>query len=159
TGLTSVTGNLMGWLNTTIDPYGAITNVPLQSIRITFGTAYTFTDKKGNFEFQNVTSPGQLSASWISSQHFQGVFNTVRTSWSFTTTATPGTPVNIQVFTSALTERELAQSNAAWLVVKVNDYAHRVIDNVSPYIDGLIVNVNLNQTCNAYFSVGTPANP
>lgn len=160
TGLTNVTGNIKAWYNTTIDPLLAITNQPLAGIKVTFGAASAFTDKDGNFTIINAgTTAGTLSASWVGAKHYSTIApkQAGGIPWSFSTTATPGTPVNIQIFTSATPAATFAESNCAYLVHKINEYCRGLISGFSATADVLTVNVNVAGTCNAFMS-GTTIN-
>jgi hypothetical protein len=155
--LTNVTGNIKGWLNATVDGNGAVSNNPLAGIKVSFGGNTAYTNKYGDFEIVNAgTAAGTLSASWPGGKHWSTFTALQGTAWTFSTTATPGTPVNIQVYTSALTILEEAQTTALYCVNKVNEWMRTIIPSPDNRIStNLPIRVNSTATCNATTSTST----
>jgi len=153
-GATNVTGTLKGWLNPALNPASALQNLPLAGVRVAVtGGSAAFTDANGNFDIPNAgTTPVTLTASWASGRRIFGISTSQGALWSFSTTATPGTPVAIQVFTSAATQFESAQTNTQYLVDRVNEYCRAIIGSLPATTDQVRATVNLAQTCNAYYS-------
>ena len=153
-GMTDVTGNIKAWLNPTVQPTAALQNLPLAGIRVSItGVGSALTDANGDFTIVNSgTTPVPLTASFTSAQHTPSVAVAQGTLWSFSTTATPGTPVAIQLFTSAAGQFDYAQSNAYFLTHKINEYVRAIIGSLPAAADAIRIRVNLAQTCNAYYS-------
>lgn len=157
-GTADVSGNIKAWINRKVDPLILPANLNLAGIKVTFGSSLsTCTDLCGNFRFKNVgTTPGLLTASWFGACHYINITpGNGNTAWSFGALATPGVPVNIQIYSSALTQPQLAQTNCAYLVHSVNEYCRRLITGFNNAADAVTINVNVTGTCNAFMSGAT----
>lgn len=153
-GVTNVTGTLSAWLNPSITPNVALQNLPLNGVRVSItGGASALTDASGNFSITNAgTTPVTLTANWNTGRRIAAISANQGTTWSFSTSATPGTPVTIQVFTSAAGQFDSAQSTTQYLVDKVNEYCRAIIGSLPAATDQVTAIVNLASTCNAYYS-------
>lgn len=129
----------------------AVTPAPDLLVRAGLGSAYT--DAAGAFRIstggtapQNVT--GQLSGRWANVINFAGARLT------FSTLATPGVPAHVVLNPVYTDEFATAETTAYfWTTFTRNMIAAEWVGWQG--LAGLLVNVNLNQACNAFYSGGT----
>ncbi|MBK9384959.1 MAG: hypothetical protein IPN34_09100 [Planctomycetes bacterium] len=154
-----VTGNVKSWVNTSDRGIAALSNVDMAGIKVTSPTlGTTFTDASGNFLFANapagnhnltVTYEGRRLASHSTAQGIKVSVGAV---------ATPGTPVQIQMLTSAAAEFDRAQAAAYHHVNQAHEFVRGILGaNLPAASNALTCRTNIASTCNAFYN-GTSIN-
>ena len=157
-----VSGNVMSWLNRGTSPVSALTNTPLQGIRVAIqGGGSAFTDANGNFTIANAgTAPVTLLVGFTTGagQYCNAVNPLQGTPVSASVSATPGTPVSIQLLNAASPDFDWSQPTVFWHV----DDVHRWIRSLTGPIPTNRINlaavtatVNRASTCNAFYTGNT----
>jgi subtilase family serine protease/ribosomal protein S20 len=117
--------------------------------------AVAYSDALGNFNFpsENVQSTLNtgLTGRWAKVSSLQGV------NLTFSATAVPGTPLSLVFNPTGATEFATAQVNGYYHTTFIHDWVQaRLAPNTLPALDvSFPVNVNLPNSCNAYYNGGS----
>ncbi len=125
------------------------TQQPMNHARVNGGSAGTvYTDANGNFNFPGVTGPINITVDYYGL--FTNVNHDTGTDYTLTTSVTgTGNSVLMNPSSAALVT---AQANAHLWIGKQRDWV-RSVDPSDSHLDfRATANVNLNDTCNAYFN-------
>ncbi|MBI1849575.1 MAG: hypothetical protein HYR85_04470 [Planctomycetes bacterium] len=124
------------------------------------GGASTFTDAGGNFTIPNAgTAPVTVRVGTTTTAYsgsFAMTANQAGANDLFTTSATPGTPLNV-VLNGTPSELTNAQADGYLQTTIGHDYVSGIIGETFGLGRSFQVNVNLAQTCNAFYD-GTSTN-
>ncbi|MBI1854020.1 MAG: hypothetical protein HYR85_27090 [Planctomycetes bacterium] len=147
-----VTGNVSGQGHI-FDPVTPTISLPLRDLRVAIsGGNSAFTDASGNYTITNagsspVTVTADLSGRWVN------VNNNAGADLAFSGSATPGTPLPIVFNSGGGPAASTCQVDVFYHVTNEhNVVASRI--GASALDAQIIANVNLAQTCNAFFSPG-----
>ncbi len=138
------------------DPTTAIQPQNLANIRVTVVDTgnFAFTDAGGNFVVTNAGSSNVTVRVGDTTRAYAGRFATVNNDAGleevFSTTATPGTPLNV-VLNPAPSELITAQADGFLQTTRTHDFMASVVGETFGLGFAWPVNVNLAQTCNAYY--------
>jgi hypothetical protein len=152
-----VKGQVTGNVNTTKTATGAVTMVPIARCTVTVaGVGSTTTDVNGNYTIQTgLTGPfnvtAALNGAYYNVQNDQGAEISAAAT---TVNQGPGVDVANLVFNAAPAEFTTSQTNGAFHTALIRDYTKAEIPAFNGY-NGQAVNVNLAQTCNAFFDTGS----
>jgi hypothetical protein len=157
TAATNVTGNVMAWVNAGLDPNGPLSNVPLRNLRVTIqGGSFAFTDAAGNFDIPHPgTTPVTLLVNFNGARRSASLTPSQGTALSLSIPATPGTPVNVQIYTAAAVQFDRSQSTAYWLTDEINEYCRAIIGSLPASADTTTITVNRTATCNAFYTANS----
>nr|MCU0867942.1 hypothetical protein [Planctomycetota bacterium] len=128
--------------------------MPMVGLEVNVVGVGTFTTNQAGVITVNINAPTQLQISG-----FNGIHHRTITGSSAPSALHPGIPGMNQSFTlvpSGATSAQLAHSNCAYWIHLVNEWARGIFGN-SPQLNGLDdlgVVVNINSSCNAYYSSG-----
>jgi len=128
-------------------PFSVKPAAALQVSVVGGGTAAT--DPQGNFRISNlgstpVTVAGRYAGDWCT------VVNQAGPNTAFSQAATPGNPVNIVMNGNHTTEFQTAEATAYHWVTRAHFFVKKRFTSF-PGIAGLTTNVNMMNSCNAYF--------
>jgi hypothetical protein len=149
-----VTGNVKSWVNAQDRGIAALTNLDMPGMRVTSPTlGTTFTDASGNFIFPNAPAGNHTLTVTYEGQRLPSNNTVQGTKVSVSTSATPGTPVQIQMLTSAAGEYDRAQAAAYYHVHRAHEYVRSMIGgNLPAAASSVSCRVNIASTCNAYYT-------
>lgn len=150
----NVIGNVKGWATPGLKP-DQPNNPPqlfnLGDLRVNItGGNFAYTNPNGDFTISHggttqVTVNAELKGQWVT------VVNAAGSNLVLSQNVTPPGPANF-IFNSAPTEFNTAQVNAFIQTERVHDFA----DGINPAYPGIDIplpaNVNLNNTCNAFYN-------
>lgn len=150
-------GNVSGWISPIpggLAPINPPVLTPMPNIRINVpGVGSTFTDANGDFSIPFAgTTPQNATISIANGQWWTTVTDVSATPIeSQAVTLTPGVPTNI-VFNAGTAEFTTAQVNAVQYAGGIHDYAKRVVPTMTAIDVPVTIQVNIAQSCNAFFS-------
>jgi len=122
--------------------------MPMPYMRVTSSAGTTFTDANGAFNFPGASGPLNVTVDYRGT--FNRVFNDAGAEYTLTQSLT-GTG-NTVVMNPSPTQQITAQANGYLHINTVRDYIRGVTPADSTADFEAISNVNLNSTCNAFFS-------
>lgn len=150
-------GNVSAWLSPKPGGLGAANPqqlLPMGNIRVNVsGVGFAFTDANGDFSIPFAgTTPQTATISLANGQWWSTLTDDTGTPiQSQTVTLTPGVASNI-VFNVSRTEYETAQVNAVEYAGEIHDYVKSVVPTMSAIDAPVTIRVNIDDSCNAYFS-------
>ncbi|MBL8863163.1 MAG: hypothetical protein JNK02_14295 [Planctomycetes bacterium] len=122
---------------------------PLAYARVTSAAGETTTDASGQFAFPGVNTPLAVTVTYYGA--FNDVQNSSGAAYSLQQTVQPGVPTTVTMNPSS-TDTVTSQANAMIGVNRIRDWI-RAINPADAMADMRFrSNVNLGQTCNAYFN-------
>jgi hypothetical protein len=128
----------------------------IQGIRVAIPStgAFAFTDASGNFTIVHAgTTPVTVTASVQAGERFRGVISQGGATVTATGTATPGTPITLDLGAIAtIQEHELGQTTVAYHLDAVSRYTETVLGPLPPRAFALLTSVSALQACNAFYS-------
>jgi hypothetical protein len=151
-------GNVSGWISPL--PGGLAPGVnpeeltPMPNILVSVaGVGTAFTDGNGDFSIPfSGTTPQIATISLPNGQWWSTLTDDSATPIeSQTVSLTPGVPTNI-VFNAGLAQFTTAQVNAVHYTGRIHDYVKSVVPTMNAIDAPVTVRVNINQSCNAFFS-------
>jgi len=154
----AVTGTVMGYVAEGFGPNGPLVNRPLAGVEVrVVGGASAFTDAQGNFSIPHGgTAAVNVTVDFSTGEYLGQLQTSQGAPTSISTTATPGTPTSIQLYSASATEFEVAQTTAFYLVDKAQRFVRQphILGNHPSLaaLDTLTVVVNdASQPCNASY--------
>ncbi|MBZ0150961.1 MAG: hypothetical protein K8J09_05460, partial [Planctomycetes bacterium] len=151
--LTTVT--VMGWTNIGVDAYDALTNTPLPGLVLDVpGLGPVTTDAFGQITI-DLSSAVNIQISALDGRHHAPMQGGSGPTGTFL--VNPGVPTTIQLLASTATADESAHTNTSYWVDTANEWARSILGN-SPQLDvadACVPTVNINSTCNAYYTGNT----
>ena len=122
-------------------------------LRVTSPSGTTYTDANGNFNYPGVNAPLTVTFSFVTGQR-ANVQNSAGAEYSLAVVLQPN-QANAVLLNPVPTGQVTAQANAMIGTNRTSDYIH-AIDPGDTHADfSALANVNLAQTCNAYFNGGS----
>ena len=149
----NVIGKVLCWTNTGLRPLDAAKNIPMHNVRVSVqGGNSGFTDSAGAFNISHSgTAPVQVVVEFAG-RRISTITVDGGTKMRTQVTATPGTPVTIQIYASTSPEFDRAQAAVYWGTNDINEYL-RVFNGALPTpIDAIRGRTSINQSCNAYYT-------
>jgi hypothetical protein len=152
-----IVGNVSGWISPMpggLAPVNPPVLTPMPNIRVDVSGGGTgFTDANGDFSIAHAgTTPVNVTVGLPNGQWWTTVTDDSGTPiQSQTILMTPGVPTNV-VFNAGLAEFTTAQVNAVHYTGAIHDYVKRVVPTMTAIDAPVTVRVNINQSCNAFFS-------
>ncbi|MBL8727363.1 MAG: hypothetical protein JNM25_02955 [Planctomycetes bacterium] len=151
--LTTVT--VMAWTRTGLDATSALVNAPMPGLQLSVpGIGAVTTDQNGQFQI-NISSPVSISVGNLDGRHHGVIAGSNAPSGSFT--VNPGVNTTIQLLTSGASSQQAAHTTTSWWVDKTNEFCRSVLGNTAQLntADNVVPTVNINDTCNAFYSGNT----
>ncbi|MFT7536184.1 MAG: hypothetical protein ACI85K_002138 [Hyphomicrobiaceae bacterium] len=151
----STTVTVMGWSRLGVDAGASLTNTAMPGLEISVpGIGLVTTDDNGQFTV-NISSSVSVSIGNLSGRHHATISGTAAPSASHT--INPGVSSTIQLLTSNASINQAAHTTTAWWVDATNEFARSILGNSSQLAtaSGVGVTININQSCNAYYSGNT----
>jgi hypothetical protein len=150
-------GNVRGMISpipgglTSINPEVPL---PMAGIQVTVaGVGSAFTDANGDFSIPFAgTAPQSATVSLANGRWWSTITDDSATPvQSLAVTLTPGVASNI-LFNVTPSQFTTAQVNAVHYTAQIHDYLKRVVPTMTAIDPAVTIRVNINQSCNAYFS-------
>ncbi len=144
----AVSGTVMAWTNTSLDPAGALKNVPVQNLAE--GSTFTYANGK-------LTLPG--TSATVTFQ-FRGRYNGAITAYRGTTfsrkVTLTGTNNTIQIFTSKAVEYDRSQSTCYYWLNRCMVFTRSILGNRTQLakLSALPARVNLPNQCTGLYIGG-----
>ena len=151
--LTTVT--VMAWTRTGNDAFNPLVNTPLRGVNINVpGIGLVTTDQNGQFVI-NIAAPVTISTTSFDGAHFNAIAGGSAPTASVL--VNPGVAATLQLSSSGASTDEAAHSATAHWVDKTNEWVRTILGNTSQMstISNIAPTVNINDTCNAYYSGNT----
>jgi hypothetical protein len=154
----TLSGNVLGWVNTGLTPNASLSLVPMPGIQVTApGVGSALTDDLGNFSIPySGTTPVNVTVNLVG-RHVGSMINDQGSTYSLTQSVSPGVPAGIVLSSSGAGEFERSQLTTYWWTDQTNQYARSILGN-TPEIaqaDSMQVTANIAQTCNAFYTQNT----
>ncbi|MEM7199399.1 MAG: hypothetical protein AAF628_03985 [Planctomycetota bacterium] len=152
-GLAALTGRVQAWTNVGLRATEPLTNVPVRRLTISAGgVGSTFTDDQGNFSIPySGTTPIELTIRFRG-QRCGGVTALQGTTYVGGVLASPGQPVDVQIYTASASQFDRSQSTVYWATDNVNEYIRTFLPSLRSVIDRITAQPNRGLTCNATYS-------
>lgn len=150
-------GNVSGWISPIPGGLAAVNPpqlLPMPNIRVDVpGVGSAFTDANGDFSIPYAGTAVQTATVGLANgQWWSTLTDDSGTAIQVQSVPlTPGVPANI-VFNAAQTEYTTAQVNAVQYAGAIHDYVKRVVPTMTVIDPAVTIKVNINQSCNAFFS-------
>jgi hypothetical protein len=128
--------------------------LPMAGIAVNVVGVGTFTTNQVGVITVNINGPTQIQVNSFNGTHHQAI--TGSSAPAFTGLGIPGMSQTFMLVPAAATSAQLAHSNCTYWIHTVNEWARGIFGN-SPQLnslDNIGVVVNINSTCNAYYSTG-----
>ncbi|MCB9892141.1 MAG: hypothetical protein H6833_10875 [Planctomycetes bacterium] len=150
---TNVTGNVQGWTNVDKLPNAALVNVPLQGMKVqVVGGGFATCDANGDFDIPHAgTTPVSVRIT-MEGEYLSSMTAEQGTRYDQTFTVTPGTPLQVQIFTAGAAQFDRSQTTAFWHIDQVNRFVQGYLGPLPALINGVSANVNRASSCNAVYS-------
>lgn len=152
-----IVGNVSGW----ISPIpGGLTGInppvltPMADILVNVpGVGSGYTDANGDFSIAYSGTAAVNATIGLANGRWWSTVTDVSATpiQSQNVVLTPGVPTNI-VFNAGGTEFTTSQVNAVHYAAQIHDYVKRVVPTMTAIDPVVTIQVNINQSCNAYFS-------
>ncbi len=152
-----IIGNVSGWISPIPGGLAAVNPpvlTPMADILVNVpGVGSAYTDANGDFSIAySGTTAVNATIGLANGRWWSTVTDASATAiLTQNVVLTPGVPTNI-VFNAGGTEYTTAQTNAVHYVAQIHDYVKRVVPTMSAIDPAVTIQVNINQSCNAYFS-------
>ena len=146
------TVTVMGWTRIGDDAYDPLVNVPMPGLEINVPNIGTrVTDENGQFVI-DISSATTISISSLNGRHHQTISGTAAPSGSWT--VNPGVATTIQLLSSSASTNQGAHTTTSWWTDRTNEWTRAILGNSSQLdtASGCTVNVNINSSCNAYYT-------
>lgn len=127
----------------------------MKYLRCTSASGTTYTDASGNFNYPGVNAPLSVTFQFTSGQR-ANIMNTAGAEYSLTLVLQPN-QANSILMNPAPTGQVTAQANGMFASNTMSDFIHAITPGDTHADFSALANVNLSQTCNAYFN-GTSTN-
>lgn len=151
-------GNVLAWLNDGNAGNSPIRNVPLRNLQVSAGGAIGYTDGNGDFAINSSLNTPQTVTLSLRGRHLAAVTSASGGVPTASAVVTPGTPAQFQFLTSSASRSQTAATTVYWAVDQVNEYVRGLFTAVPAQMNGLDsmrADVNLSQTCNAFYTQNT----
>ncbi|MFT4514595.1 MAG: hypothetical protein ACI91B_003307 [Planctomycetota bacterium] len=151
----NTTVTVMGWSRLGVDAGASLQNVPMPGLEISVpGVGTVITDDNGQFTV-DIASSVSVSIGNLNGRHHSTISGTAAPSVSHT--VNPGVSSTIQLLTSSASINQAAHTTTSWWVDATNEFARGILGNSSQLAtaSGVGVTININQSCNAYYSGNT----
>ncbi len=148
----ATTVTVMGWTRGGIGALDTLVNVPMAGLQLTVpGIGGVTTDGNGQFTV-NLTAPVSIAVASLDGRHHQPIAGAGWPAQSFV--VNPGVASTIQLLTSGAGADNVAHTNAARWIDRANEWCRGMFGPSSQMntLSGIGVNVNVNLTCNAYYT-------
>lgn len=126
--------------------------VPLAGLDVNVVGVGTFTTNFAGVITVNLSVPTSITVNGFNGTHYQTIAGPSAPAYMFP--AIPGLSQTCMLLPASATSAQLAHGNCAFWIHRVNEWARGILGN-SPQLDaldGIAVHVNINATCNAYYS-------
>ncbi len=151
----NTTVTVMGWSRLGVDAGASLSNTPMPGLEISVpGVGTVITDNLGQFTV-DIASPVSVSIGSLNGRHHSTISGTAAPSASHT--INPGVASTIQLLTSGASINQAAHTTTSWWVDTTNEFARAILGNSSQLAtaSNVGVTVNINSTCNAYYTGNT----
>ncbi|MFK7739251.1 MAG: hypothetical protein AB8H80_02920 [Planctomycetota bacterium] len=145
------TVTVMAWTRTGDDATSALQNIPFPGLELNVpGVGSRTTDNNGEFVI-DINSPVTISINGLDGRHHDPISGSSAPSGSVT--VQPGVNASIQLLSANASSAQAAHTTASYWTDRTNEWARSILGN-TPQLniaDGIGINVNVNQTCNATY--------
>lgn len=151
----NTTVTVMSWARLGVDAGASLQNVPMPGLEISVpGVGTVITDDNGQFTV-DISSSVSVSIGNLNGRHHGTISGTAAPNASHT--INPGVSSTIQLLTSSASINQAAHTTTSWWVDATNEFARGILGNTSQLAaaSSVGVTVNINSTCNAYYSGNT----
>ena len=154
----NVIGNVMAWTNIDRLPGASLTNIPLEGLRVEIqGGASGFTDANGDFNIPHTGTTNVTVRVRMAGQYLRTMNALQGTNYDQTFTATPGTPLQIQIYTQGAVQFDRSQTTTYHFTDQVNRFTRGILGNLTQLnrTDQVQAVVNQSSSCNATYTSGS----
>jgi len=148
-GLVNVVGNVKAWVNNGVagEPRQVKVNLPLENLRVdVFGGNFAFTDANGDFSIPNLSPATATVTLQLQGRYCAPVAVAQGSRLNRSFLATPGTPINIQLFSSS-PKSSSSQGTAYWATDHVNQVVRARGGFINPQLDQILPTVDGFSAC------------
>jgi len=151
----NTTVTVMGWTRIGVDATDPLSNVPMPGLELSVpGIGTLTTDDNGQFTI-NIASATTITVGNLSGRHHSTISGASAPSGSYV--VNPGVATTIQLLSSGASVNQAAHTTTSWYVDQTNEWMRGILGNTSQMatISNIGVTVNINSSCNAYYTSNT----